>query len=187
VDAHRKTDMSRAACAGTERPAVLLRAAYSNREIAASALPHPGCFEGIFFPYGSSGDVEEKATHTLSNQGLPFPPRFMNDLLDWREEIFKDTAGAEVDLGVDLHAGDEAKDNTGQPALSATEVSVQSGPAQPDPCVCDPCVCAMTPVTNVTNIARRTQKQEVSPTRYTGIGLDGTSAQVNPEEVLATL
>jgi len=31
------------------------------------------------------------------------------DLLDRREEIFEDRARAEVDLGVDLHAGDETK------------------------------------------------------------------------------
>jgi hypothetical protein len=29
----------------------------------------------------------------------------MGDLLDWRQEILEDAAGAEVDLGVDLHAG----------------------------------------------------------------------------------
>ena len=33
----------------------------------------------------------------------------MGDLLDRREEILKDRVGAEVDLGVDLHAGDEAQ------------------------------------------------------------------------------
>jgi hypothetical protein len=121
VDAHRKTDMSRAACAGTERPAVLLRAAYSNRERAASAFPHPGCFERIFFPYGSSGDVEEKATHTFSNQSLSLPPRFMGDLLDRREEILEDAPRAKVDLGVDLHAGDEAK----LPALTFEVTGVQ--------------------------------------------------------------
>ena len=31
----------------------------------------------------------------------------MGKLLDWREEIFENRARAEVDLGVDLHAGDE--------------------------------------------------------------------------------
>jgi len=62
IDADRKTDVSLAAGAGTERPAVLLRAAYSNRESAASAFPHPGCFESVewgtdhvFLHAGNSG------------------------------------------------------------------------------------------------------------------------------------
>lgn len=43
------------------------------------------------------------------NALLPLPPRLVGDLLHWREEIFEDAARAEVDLGVDLHAGNEAK------------------------------------------------------------------------------
>ena len=58
---------------------------------------------------------------------LPLPPRFMGDLLDWREEILDDAARAEVNLGVDRHAGDETRSKKGQPMLSFSEVSVQSG------------------------------------------------------------
>jgi len=42
-----------------------------------------------------------------SNQSLPFPPRLVGDLLDWRQEVFEDAARAEVDISVDLHADDE--------------------------------------------------------------------------------
>jgi hypothetical protein len=52
---------------------------------------------------------DEKGTHTLSNQSLPLPPRILDDLPDRRQEILKDAASAEVDLGVDLHAGDKAQ------------------------------------------------------------------------------
>jgi len=41
---------------------------------------------------------------------LPLPPRLVGDLLDWREEILEDAAGAEMDLGADLHA--RARRNT---------------------------------------------------------------------------
>ena len=33
----------------------------------------------------------------------------MRDFLDWREMIFEDGARAEVDLGADEHAGDQAQ------------------------------------------------------------------------------
>jgi len=36
----------------------------------------------------------------------PLPPGFMGNLLHRREEILEDAARAEVDLGVDRHAGD---------------------------------------------------------------------------------
>jgi len=44
------------------------------------------------------GRVERRKALTQSSSG---------DFLDWREEILEDTARAEVDLGVDLHAGRE--------------------------------------------------------------------------------
>ena len=40
---------------------------------------------------------------------LPLLPGLVGDLLDRREEIFKDAASAEVDLRAHLHAGDEAQ------------------------------------------------------------------------------
>jgi len=43
----------------------------------------------------------------------------VRDLLDWRQEILQDAPRAEVDLGVDLHTGDEAQ----LPAL-ALEVAI---------------------------------------------------------------
>jgi hypothetical protein len=33
----------------------------------------------------------------------------VGDLLDWRQEILEHAPRAEVDLGVDVHAGDEAQ------------------------------------------------------------------------------
>ena len=45
----------------------------------------------------------------VSCSRLPLPPRLVGDLLHRREEILKDAARAEVDLGIDLHAGDEAQ------------------------------------------------------------------------------
>ena len=45
----------------------------------------------------------------------------MGDLLDRREEIFEDAPRAEVDLGVDLHAGDEAQ----LPALALEVAAAQ--------------------------------------------------------------
>jgi hypothetical protein len=48
----------------------------------------------------------------------------MGDLPDRREEILEHAARPEVDLGVDLHAGDVAKSNREQPAPSPIEVSV---------------------------------------------------------------
>jgi hypothetical protein len=46
-----------------------------------------------------------------------FPPRLVRDLLHRREEILEDAPRAEVDLGVDLHAGDEAQRDKGPLAL----------------------------------------------------------------------
>ena len=40
---------------------------------------------------------------------LPLPPGLVGDLLHGREKILEHRARAEVDLGVDLHAGDEAE------------------------------------------------------------------------------
>ena len=48
---------------------------------------------------------QEKGTHAFSNQSLPLPPRLVGDFLDRRQEILEDAPRAEVDLGVDLHAG----------------------------------------------------------------------------------
>jgi hypothetical protein len=45
----------------------------------------------------------------------------VRDLLDRREEIFEDTPPAEVDFGVDLHAGDEAQ----LPALALEIVAAE--------------------------------------------------------------
>jgi len=45
----------------------------------------------------------------------------VGDLLHWGEEILKDAARAEVDLGVDLHAGDE----TQLPALDVEIAAAQ--------------------------------------------------------------
>jgi hypothetical protein len=50
---------------------------------------------------------------TLAESALP--PGLVGDLLHRREEIFEDASRAEVDLGADLHAGDEAKKKKGQP------------------------------------------------------------------------
>ena len=50
-----------------------------------------------------------------------------------REEILEHAARAEVDLGADLHAGDEPQSNRGQARLSSIEVSVQAALAQSDP------------------------------------------------------
>ena len=57
----------------------------------------------------------------------------MGDLLDWREEVLENAARAEVDLGVDLHAGDETKKKKGQLTLSPIKVSVLPGSAQSGP------------------------------------------------------
>ena len=45
----------------------------------------------------------------LKPELLPLPPRLVGDLLHRRQEIFEDAARAEVDLGTDLHAGDEVQ------------------------------------------------------------------------------
>jgi hypothetical protein len=42
-------------------------------------------------------------------------------------KILEDAALANMDLGVDLHAGDEPQSNRGQPALSSIELCVQPG------------------------------------------------------------
>jgi hypothetical protein len=45
----------------------------------------------------------------------------VRDLLNWRQEILEDAPRAEVDLGVDQHAGDEMK----LPALALEVAAVQ--------------------------------------------------------------
>ena len=60
-----------------------------------------------------SCNEREKGKHTFSNQSLPFPPRFVSDFLHRREEILDHAPRAEMNLRVDLHAGDEAKNNKG--------------------------------------------------------------------------
>ena len=56
---------------------------------------------------------------TLAVSALP--PRLVGDILDRREEILDDAARAEVNLGVDLHAGDEAQ----SPALALEVAGAQ--------------------------------------------------------------
>ena len=53
---------------------------------------------------------------------LPLPPGLVGDLLDRRQEILQDGPRAEVDLGVNLHAGDEAQ----LPALALEVVAAQA-------------------------------------------------------------
>jgi len=54
-------------------------------------------------------------------RALPLPPGLVGDPLHGREEILEHRARAEVDLGVDLHAGDEAQ----LPALALEIVAAQ--------------------------------------------------------------
>jgi hypothetical protein len=79
-----------------------------------------------------SKQVEGRNADTLlcNKESLPLPPGLVGDLLNWRQEILQDAPRAEMDLGVDLHAGDEPKNKKGQPSLSPIEVSVQRGVAQ---------------------------------------------------------
>jgi len=53
------------------------------------------------------------------------PSRLVHELLGLREEILKDGARAEEEPGIDLHAGDDAKNNKGQPELSPIEGLLQ--------------------------------------------------------------
>ena len=57
----------------------------------------------------------------LDESCLSLPPGLVGDLLDRREEILQDAPRAEVDLGVDLHAGDKAQ----LPALALEVATAQ--------------------------------------------------------------
>jgi len=58
----------------------------------------------------------------FNHMKLALPPGLAGDLLDRRQEILRDGPRAKVDLGVDLHAGDEAQ----LPALALEVAAAQA-------------------------------------------------------------
>jgi len=52
----------------------------------------------------------------------------VGDFLNGREEVLKDAPRAEVDLGVDLHAGDEVQSNSRQFDVCSTAAGVPVRP-----------------------------------------------------------
>ena len=64
----------------------------------------------------------------FNHMNLALPPGLVGDLLDRRQEILQDGPRTEVDLGVDLHAGDEPQSNRAQSDLSSTAAGVPVKP-----------------------------------------------------------
>ena len=86
-----------------------------HREVVKNQQPYLTLsFEAQRSAGGSSEGVRtESVAYKLQlsscrNQ-LPLPPRLVRELLHRREEVLHHAARAEVDLGVDLHAGNETR------------------------------------------------------------------------------